>query len=110
MQVECPYLFRYDGLNESLYYPLKLRDFSWQFVRQLVAKGETIFSYTLSREYRVVRYRYPRLLFTSEDHLPQFSRARTIDEYDVRMPVPNVRVTSHIKCGDVTTLSQKDRP
>ena len=27
------------------------------------------FSYTLSREYRVVRYRYSRLLFTSEDRL-----------------------------------------
>ena len=27
------------------------------------------FSYTLSREYRVVRIRYPRLLFTSEDRL-----------------------------------------
>ena len=28
-----------------------------------------IISYTLSREYRVVRYRYSRLLFTSEDRL-----------------------------------------
>ena len=27
------------------------------------------FSYTLSREYRVARYRYSRLLFTSEDRL-----------------------------------------
>ena len=26
-------------------------------------------SYTLSREYRVARYRYSRLLFTSEDRL-----------------------------------------
>ena len=37
----------------------------------------------------------------------QFARARIIDEYDVKMPVPHVRVTSLINCGDVTMLSQK---
>ena len=64
--------------------------------------------YTLSREYRVVRNRYSRLLFTGEDRLlRQIARARTIDEYDVEMLVPHVRETSQINCGDVTMLSQK---
>ena len=39
--------------------------------------------------------------------LRQFARARTIDEYDVTLTVPHVRVTSQINCGDVTVLSQK---
>ena len=30
----------------------------------------------------------------------KFARARTIDEYHVTMPVPSVRVTSWINCGD----------
>ena len=43
--------------------------------------------------------------------LHQLVRARTIDEYDITiMPVPHVSVTSQINCGDVTMLSQKDRP
>ena len=42
--------------------------------------------------------------------LRQFARARTIDEYDVTMPVPHVRVTSQINSGDVTMLSQKRPP
>ena len=33
--------------------------------------------------------------------------ARTINEYDVTMPVPWVQLTSQINCGDVTMLSQK---
>ena len=43
------------------------------FLRQKMARRRsnviTTFSYTLSREYRVVRNRYSRLLFTSEDRL-----------------------------------------
>ena len=34
--------------------------------------------------------------------LRQFARVRIIDEYDIIMPVPRVRVTSQINCGDVT--------
>ena len=33
-----------------------------------------------------------------------------IDEYDIIMPVPRVRVTSQINCGDVTRLIRKGRP
>ena len=36
---------------------------------QLIGNQEFFISYTLSREYRVVRYRYSRLLFISEDRL-----------------------------------------
>ena len=36
---------------------------------QVSAWSMTMFSYTLSCEYRVVRYRYSRLLFTSEDRI-----------------------------------------
>ena len=39
----------------------------------------------------------------------QFARARTIDEYDVTMPVSSVRATSQINCSDVTMLNQKRR-
>ena len=39
--------------------------------------------------------------------LCQFARARKIDEYDLRMPVPYVCMTSQINSGDVTILSQK---
>ena len=42
--------------------------------------------------------------------LHQFARAMTIDEYDVIIPVSCVSMTSQIKCGDITMLSQKDRP
>ena len=63
------------------------------------------FSCTLSREYRVVRYRYSRLLFTSEDRL--CANLRVQEQYDITMPVPRVRVTSQINCDDVTMLSQK---
>ena len=50
--------------------------------------GSNHFSYTLSREYQVVRNRYSRLLFTSEDHLCANLRLqRTVDEYDVTMAV-----------------------
>ena len=60
----------------------------------------TRISYTLSREYWVVRSWYSRMLFTGEDRLSaKFARATTIDEYDVTMP-------EH--CGHVT--SRKDRP
>ena len=48
------------------------------------------FSYTLSREYRVVINRYSWLLFTSEDRL-----------------YASWHVTSQINCGDVTMLIQK---
>ena len=37
----------------------------------------------------------------------QFACARPIDEYDVIMPVPHVRVTLQINCCAVTILSQK---
>ena len=36
--------------------------------------------------------------------------SRTIDEYDVTMPVPRVRMTSQINCDDVIMLSQKRPP
>ena len=39
--------------------------------------------------------------------LRQFARARTIDEYDVTMPVSYIRMTSQTNCGDVTILNQK---
>ena len=51
-------------------------------------QGIKLLSYTLSRENQVVRNRYSRLLLTSEDRLCAYSRMqRTIDEYDVTMPV-----------------------
>ena len=50
-------------------------------------------SYTLSREYRVVRNRYSRLLFTDEDRLCANLREQ---EYDVTMPIPHVCMTSQI--------------
>ena len=37
----------------------------------------------------------------------QFARARTIDEYDVTMPVTRVRVTSQNNRSDDTMLDQK---
>ena len=37
----------------------------------------------------------------------QFAHARTIDKYDVIIPVPCIHVTSQINCGDVTMPSQK---
>ena len=40
-------------------------------------------------------------------HLLQIGRARTIDEHDVTMPVPEVRITSKINSGDVKMLRQK---
>ena len=51
-------------------------------------------------------------IFTAVIHwwrspLHQFARARTIDEYDITMPVSYIRVTSQINCGDVTILNQK---
>ena len=65
-------------------------------------------SYTLSREYQVVRNRYSRLLFTSEDRICANLRVqRTIDEHVVKMPVARVCVTSQINYGDVTLISQK---
>ena len=39
--------------------------------------------------------------------LCQFVRARTVDEYDVTMPVPSISVTSQINRGDATLLHQK---
>ena len=67
-------------------------------------KYKAFFSYTLSCEYRVVINKYSRLLFTSEDRLwanLRVPRARTIDEYDVTMPVSYIRRTSEINCSDV---------
>ena len=51
-------------------------------------------------------------IFTAAIHwwrspLRQFSRVRTIDQYDVTMLVSYIRVTSQINCGDVTILNQK---
>ena len=60
-----------------------------------------VYSYTLSREYRVVK----RLFFTSEYR--QMACTRTLDGYDVTMPVHHVRVTSQLNCEYVTMLSQK---
>ena len=42
------------------------------------AAGHFIFSYMLSREYRVVRNRYSRLLFTCEDRLRAYKNNRWI--------------------------------
>ena len=39
--------------------------------------------------------------------LRQFARATAIGEYDVTMPLPYVRVTPQIICGDVTIINQK---
>ena len=52
------------------------------------------------------------LVFTVVIHylrslLRQFAHARTIDKYDVTIPVPHVHVMSQINCGDVTMLIQK---
>ena len=52
------------------------------------------------------------LIFTAVIHqwrspLRQFARARTINEYDVTMPVSYICVTSQINCGDVTILNRK---
>ena len=71
---------------------------------------QTIISYMLSREYRVARYRYSRLLFTSEDRLCAKLRVQWQDKYDVTIPVFRVRMTSQINCGDVTMLGQKRPP
>ena len=51
-------------------------------------------------------------IFTTVIHywrstLRQFGRARTIDEYDVTMPVSYIRVTPQINCNDVTVSNQK---
>ena len=54
--------------------------------------------------------RYSRLLSTRhkwKSTLRQCVRTKTVDEYDVTMPAPRVRVTSHIYCGDVIILSQR---
>ena len=65
-------------------------------------------SYTLNCEYWVVRNRYSRLLFTCEDRLCAKLRVqKQSTNSNVTMPVPHVRVTSQINCGDVTMLSQK---
>ena len=39
------------------------------YIYTFVVTFDKVYSYTLSREYRVARYRYSRLLFTSEDRL-----------------------------------------
>ena len=51
-------------------------------------------------------------IFTAVIHkwrspLRQFACARTIDEYDVTILVPYIRMTSQINSGDVTILNQK---
>ena len=68
------------------------------------------YSHMLSREYRVVRIRYSRLLFTSEDRsCANLCVQEKIDEYDVTMPVSRVRVTLQINCDDVTMFNS-ERP
>ena len=37
--------------------------------------------------------------------LHQIARARTIDEYDVTIPLSHIHVTSHVNCDDITILS-----
>ena len=65
-----------------------------------------LFSYTLSREYRVVRNRNSRLLYANEDRL--CANLRVHEQWlNATMPVPRDRVTSQINPGDVTMLSQK---
>ena len=63
-------LWRKTAKNEVFHrYPLEI---SYRFtilVKEDIRGNLKPFSYTLSREYRVMRYRYARLLFTSEDHL-----------------------------------------
>ena len=50
-------------------------------------------SYTLSREYQVTENWYVR--------------TRTIDKYDITMPLPRICMTPHIKYNDVTMLDQR---
>ena len=46
--------------------------------------------------------------FTSEDRLLRhYTRAMTIDEYDVTISVSGVRMTSHNNCSDVTMKLEK---
>ena len=69
---------------------------------------KTPISYRLSREYRMVRNRYSRLLFTSEDRL-----CANVREQEQSMNITSqyqyshVCLTSRINCGDDTMLSQK---
>ena len=60
-------------------------------------------------------YRHSRLIFTSRiSTLPQFSRARAIDEYDVTIPMPHDWVTSQVNVRYAVVTSQcyfrKDSP
>ena len=62
----------------------------------------THISYTLGREYGWWEIDIHGCYSLVKIVLRQFARARTIDEYDVKMLVYPVRVTSQINCGDVT--------
>ena len=66
----------------------------------------SIFSYALSREYRVAGFRYSRLVFTSEDRLCANLNVQW-QSMNMTKAVSSVRVTSQVNCGDVTMLSQK---
>ena len=62
---------------------------------------------TLSREYRVLRNRYSRLLFTSELRLCANLRVQEQStNMTSSMPATNVCVTSQINCSDVTMPNQ----
>ena len=65
-------------------------------------------SYTLSREYRVVRNQYSRLLFTSEDRLCANLR---VQEQSMNLTSqcqhPTFAWRHRSNCGDVTMLGQK---
>ena len=64
-------------------------------------------SYTLSREYRVVRYRYSLLVFASEGRLCANLRVQEQSTNMTSQCQSYIRVTSQINCGDVTILNQK---
>ena len=69
--------------------------------------------YTLSHENNVARNRYLWLLFPFEDQPCNNLRiqcTRTINEYDLKVPMPCIRMMSQINCVDVTMLSQKRLP
>ena len=65
-------------------------------------------SYTLSHEYRGgEKSIFTVVIYWWRSPSRQFAHVRTIEEYDITMPVLYVRVTSQINCGGVTMSSLK---
>ena len=81
----------------------------WQYYKIGALKIICIsISYTVSREYRVVRNRISRCYSLVKIAFSTIF-TKTIDEYNVTMPVPRLRVASQINSGHATMLSQ-ERP